>query len=563
MKKFILSALLVLTATLSSQSIFAAPYKYAKCPGVSITPPEGSAGYVMDEDCQTAYVLPPETGEVSVTSYASDLTSEQCKDTQEVFNFNRSAIASISAQNRNLSAEIAENEKLRAQAASQSNRCFSIDEKARLYGAAIIKIEGQREALVAQQQGLEAVRAKCVTDGRADCGANDYKIEKLSAAIAKADELLILRRAEQRSLVSQFESCQSAADRQSAAIVKRIEDSEARIEAIKRKLKDIVTDNNTRLASESGVAGATMSLVFTSGIPKAVQAYVEKNPRLAGKVRFVAMPLKGMQIHFTAVTNGVAAKLPVVLSSEINGLPVIKDAAAVDTSILNVEDTAQRSLVMGSALGGRVVVNRLAACNFAAQPSSNFAGLINASVSYDYDLVAKRSYTIDYIESHLYQLIKRQTSSNGFFRSSSALNISESSTAKQWIDIAFHAEDTNLNFQDTLKMAQDIREELLNSALMRVAKGALQEGNPALPPVGASGADRASGVIKKCPHYYCQVGGLVLDLGSALFGGSSSSVNVTKYARAEHGTRVRDTAPITHTGTLAFRVNGGASGGRP
>jgi hypothetical protein len=561
-----LLALLTLSAgvALSGLSVAsAAPYKYAKCPGVSITTPDNSAGYVMDEDCQTAYVLPPETGEISITSYASQLTADQCKTTQAVLDLYNGAIAPMMTQNKNLNTEMAENEKLRSQVAAQSSRCFTIDDRARQYSAAIIKIEGQREALAAQREGLEAVKTKCVSDGRTDCAANDYKIEKLTSAIAKADELLILRRAEQRSLVTQFESCQTTADRQSAAIMKRIEDSEARIEAIKRKLKDIVSDNNSRLASEAEVPGATMSVVFTSGIAKAVQAYVDKNPRLVGKVRFVAMPLKGMQIHFTSVTNGAAAKLPVVLRSDISGLPVVKDGASIDTSILNVEDTAQRSLVMGAALGGQIVVNRLAACNFHAQPTSSFSGLINASVTYDYDLVAKRSYTIDYIESHLYQMIKRQTSSNGFFRSSSSLSISESSVAKQWVDIAFHAEDTGLGFQDTLKMAQDIREELLNSALMRVAKGALQESNPALPPTGPSGADRASGVIKKCPHYYCQVGGLVLDLGSALFGGSSSNVNVTKYARAEHGTRVRDTAPIVHTGTLAFRVNSAAVGGRP
>jgi hypothetical protein len=536
-----------------SQNLWAAPFKYAKCTGLNINQPKNSGGYVMDDDCKTVYVLPPEEGLVRMTNFVPALNENQCNVTMGLMKNLSTIMNRAETLSQNLSKEMEWNEKVRSDVNQKAQSCFGIEEKAQTYEAAVITIQGEVDKLEVDKTNLVAEKSRCETDAQRNCTRFDRAIEQKTKKIGDLTALKTRRDSEGKAIRKQFENCEQTVAKQLESVNKRIKDSDARIEETSKKIKTLVDQHNEIIVNESEVPGATIAVTFSTQMNKNLEEFKQLNTTIADKVQFVQMPLNDMKIHFSAVSDGISAKIPVVLSSDISGLSLTK---GTDASELAVAESQRRELVMGQSLGGQIVINRLATCNMISQLKKNYSGLISSSVSYKYDVMTRRSYRFHYIESHLYNMIKRHTTSNGFFRSSSSNSITEESSAKQWIDIRFDAEDSRNGFEDTMKIAEDIRKEFLNSALMKVAVGYLQEGNPAIINAGPSGADRASGAIKKCPHIYCQAAGIVLDIGSALFGGSSSSAEITKNANAEHSTKFTETKPVAQYGTSSFRVDG-------
>jgi len=193
----------------------------------------------------------------------------------------------------------------------------------------------------------------------------------------------------------------------------------------------------------------------------------------------------------------------------------------------------------------------------ASLTAQDIASLIKPTASFDFDVQVDRRVKIAYEESHFYQLIKKRTNNkSGLFKSKSVSSVTERSEAAKWIDIEFYSEDGDHQFVDQMQMAMDIRKEYADAALMKVARGYLGNQQVNLMEAGPSAAEGASKIIKKCKHQYCQAAGMVLDLGSALFGGKTSEANMTKIVKAKEKTKITDIKMVSQSGTQVFEAKG-------
>jgi hypothetical protein len=161
--------------------------------------------------------------------------------------------------------------------------------------------------------------------------------------------------------------------------------------------------------------------------------------------------------------------------------------------------------------------------------------------------------SIRYNESHLYQLIKRQTNSNGLFQSHTSNSLLESSEAEKWLTINLDTEDSENGFNGAETTAMEIRKSYLDAALIKVAKSYLTTGQTELVGPGTNGASKASERLKGCAFSYCQYASLVLDLGSALFGGSTADADMKRIVSGQEVVDLKETRPISLFGTQTLR----------
>ncbi|MAF90217.1 MAG: hypothetical protein VX583_04850 [Bdellovibrionota bacterium] len=531
-------------------SAVASPYKYTKCDHKLVSP-KNSAGYVFSKDCRTAYVLPPQFGKLSVTGYSPALTDQQCdiKQTELMI------LGDLVSYSRDMAKELirfqGERQSLNVKLMKYQMQCESIN-------SPLVALKSQRDSfqtqidnLNADSTELESKIAACESNGqscrieRRTLRQNTKLIKKYSKFVANANPKI-------SQIEAKYQSCQSTVENRSIGLRQQIENLGSSITQITDLIDAYVTDYDEIISAQQEIPGASVQLSFQVNQNEIVEAFKKANTALQDKVNFVAMPTKKMNINFSAVLDGIEAKVPVVLSSDIPGISSVKETG--DQSDLGVDSSQLKSVMMGQALNGGVVINQLAACNFQnSNNRSKFSATLIANVQYEYDVTVQRKYKVDYLESHLYKLIKKSSTSGGLFRTKSSTSITEKSVSKQWIDIHIMNNDSDFDFADREKLAEDLKKEYLDRALMNVTLGFLKEGHPSLPaPSSQNGASTASAGLKKCPNLYCQSAALVLDIGNSIFGGTSSSASQHKFASAERGIVLDEHKAIPQIGTLSF-----------
>lgn len=528
----------------------ASPYKYTKC-NHDIISPSSSAGFLFSKDCSTAYVLPPKTGMISLTGYSPALSDSQCEITKAKMD----VVGDLTKYSRDLSKKLIKNQ---TRNQSLNLKLMDLRLQCETVNTPLTTLKSQRDSYQSQVDTLSTTNSsllekikQCSTEGKS-CREEKRSLNYNKKLVKKYKKFISKVGPKISKLEARYSSCVTTVNSRSTGIQAQIKNLEKTIEDMGKLIDAYVQDFRAEVTTLQEIPGASLQLSFEINHNELVNEFKNKNKHLESKIYFEAMPTKEMSINFSAILDGIEARVPAVLQSDIPGLESIQITG--DQTQMSVEPTKVKSVMMGQSLNGGVVINQLAACNYQnTKKPANFSALLVANVNYTYDVMAERKYKVDYIESHLYEMIKKSSTSGGFFRTSASTSITEKAISKQWIDILIMNNDSGFDFSDREKMAADLRDEYLNRALMNVTLGFLQEGHPSLPtPSSQNGAGSASSAIKKCMNVYCQAAGLILDVANSVFGGSNSSASQRKFASAERGSSLEEHKAIPQSGSLNF-----------
>lgn len=561
--------LIAAAATVAAPFTEAAPRKYTRCAiaGQIQTPP-GSAGFHMSEDCATAYVLPPEAGTISMASYVDEIgaSGEMCggvSGTVRSMGERRAWIERERGQLDDRTREIAD------QLTQNGKRCLSVENSAATAETRLKSNRDAQVALMAQLQQLDAEIAACASSPPSACaGKRDQRpILQDRLDLLKINEESLIPTVER--LAERRDRCHGERQRTERTLNEEAGRIQARTEVLNADLREIVRQTTALYEAGRTAPGAQMSVVVASGQIELTKRFRELNASLKG-VQFVEMPLNDVSLSFTQITDGVASGYPVLLKAHINGVSVRADNSMIALPF-STDASSNQSVVFGAAVGGSLTINRFAACQLPpaeeyghsgpalARRLRDIAGLVSATATYRYQLGVSRKIRIRYNEKQLYCLIRKQSSRSGLFSSSSSSSITESSHASQWLSIDVSSEDTGFDFADRDTLLLDLRSEMLDRALMKVATSYLSRERAALVAPGEPRAGAISSKLDKCPHLYCQVASVALDLGSALFGGTSSSSSTCEDVGASSDQDYVDTKPVSAYGTQAFKVKAGGA----
>ena len=561
MEKYIILFSLVL---LSSNSVVAQPRKYTNCEiSNRIIEPSNSQSYYLSEDCKTAYVLPPATGELKVVAFKSAISESACSGLNapiDMINSNiermRKSYIDLQEAEKALSNKYTHIKELQESCRPQEDVVDQLEIQ-------LATVKAQFEALEEEISELSDIKNACAENSHdAKCYRNQREYDKATNKISKLSEGLRKLKTAKKRADAAINICATRRDLQIANIKKNDEEFQKIRADLEKETLEAQKIVDAQIALLESQPGGFMSMHFNSRTQDTVQAFKKLNSNILNEVAFVEMPIKSAVISFQWIQDGEAAGIPIISRSTIRGLEVTKGDRDQLRNSLVTSGAEESTALFKTITSGDMVMNRYAACDLVKKHGENntteigqaIAGLISPMVRYRYNLQVERSIRIKYAESHLYQLIKKSSKKSGLFSSRSAAALTQRSEADKWIDIEFNAEDTDHKFADAEKIMLDIRNEYIDSALMKVAKSYLTQEQVEKIDPGPSVAESLSPALKQVPHLYAQYAAIALDIGSALFGGSTSESNMTRIVKATETQNLRDITAIDEYGSQVFDV---------
>ena len=505
--KTAIMTLSALAVTLSPTFAAALPMKYSRCADAGrIQSPANSAGFYLSDDCRTVYVLPPETGAVSIASYVDEtglggaLCSGQNGTIQEMGDRRRSLESERDQIDHRL-------QDLAAQRARNGQGCVGADGANANAHARLKANQDEQSRIATQLKQLEGAIAACTGD---DCpdqrDRRDQLQDRLDSLRTLADTL---QQGADRYAARQS-ACHDALTRADQAASTETSQREARLQVIKSEITKTVNAINALYESGRADPGAQMSVVIASGQTDLVKGFQQLNASLPA-FQFMAMPLTAANLSFTEITDGNPSGYPVLLKADVQGVNLHADNS-MNTVPFSMNTSEHEQVFMGAAVGGSLTINRFSACQLPsaddyggsgvsqARRLRDIAGLLGGTVTYQYSLGVHRKISINYNEKQLYCMIRKQSTSNGLFSTSSSSSITESSQASQWLSIVVSSEDPGFDFANRDSMLLDLRQEMLDRALMKVATSYLSRERAALVAPGEAAAGAISAKPKEMPE---------------------------------------------------------------
>ncbi|MCB0348629.1 MAG: hypothetical protein KDD37_07315 [Bdellovibrionales bacterium] len=532
--------------------------KYSNCDVArNIIEPANSQGFYMSEDCKIAYVLPPINGKIKIDNYVQSLTDSQCKAELSLLNLFDDKIAKLEKAQVGLDRAYKDLEKKDAKIQKLKKYCNplrTIDEK---YGLALRQFDLEVEKNEKTISLLESNYSLCMGQEDSDsCDNPKEEIGDLRQAINELNAEKSEYEFEQSKNKIELDFCVADTDREIANIQaddRYYQEESKKLEKARDEYYTLLKEEMKPLLSE---AGGHVTVGYYSGHNDLVKLFKAENKNLSSKVEFAPVRVRKAIIAFNRITNGVKAGMPVILKSNIYGVEAPAEDGEVQPEQLISSGSNSANITFGEAASGDMIINKYSACTLSSdfnglndlQRKEKFAAMIKPTVVFNYEVQVDRKIGIKYNESHLYQLIKKSSSRRGFFRSRSSGSITEKSESKKWIQISIKSQDDRVSFADSEKMMMDIRREFLDSALLKVAKSYLTEEQVRLQDPGSDGATGAAQQLEKIPNVYAQYAAVALNIGSALFGGSSSEANMTKLVSAQQEELLEDNKMVSEYG---------------
>jgi hypothetical protein len=208
--------------------------------------------------------------------------------------------------------------------------------------------------------------------------------------------------------------------------------------------------------------------------------------------------------------------------------------------------TAARQTVLGiSALGAQSDENgKLSGESAKILTSGNGSVAVNVTLSrigacsdnlvraagffYDYKGYSFVKGNVEYSKFQAYEKFEEAGTSGGFLDSSSFHKLDQSMKGEQGFKFTVIQDDPSLDVEE---MKRTLRKELLAELIYNFteAENSAVGGKLTLQAPGENGAQvLADGLMKTCPHAYCQIGAVALKTLSAAFGSTSSREEIKK-----------------------------------
>lgn len=559
MINFLPIGILFLSFTTFANSV---PKKYSNCEIKNkINAPSGYSDYYINQDCNQVYVLPPIEGKVDISSAQTTMDQSLCSSTMSLINQLQDQMEDIKIERKKIQSEY-------DAAMNTDRKILQLNQECTDYGLNIVNYDKQIEILNAEMEYERAAyknekekQNNCYEDnGKNYFGCKLYKrsIDKHKKTLDRGKEIINLATLKRKILAIERDSCHAKVDFLLNSNLSESTKYTQQRDKLLNKLGKFQIMLNEMLSQESEVSGAEFGINILSNHQAIVTEFSNLNKHL--DVQFKKMPIKEAYINFELIENGAVSGYPVIQKSNITGFNVEKESQGIVSLAIKPRTETNIKALFGEGVGGKVVINRLATCKILQQTNNdinpiNVAELIRPTVNYEYELQVDRRIKVKFNESHFYQLVKKATKTkSGLFKTKTLNSLTETSNASKWLSIDFYSEDGDHAFVNSLEMALDIRREFAQAAISKVAKSYLNNSQVNLLDGGQTAAEGASSILKKdCKQKFCQKAAIVLDLGNALFGGSSQEANVTKKVNSIQRTKINDIRMVPASGQQVFK----------
>lgn len=293
-------------------------------------------------------------------------------------------------------------------------------------------------------------------------------------------------------------------------------------------------------ADLSKTLGASVELTFSSEIEKNVQDFRDLNPN--SNLEFVAVTITEAKVFF-------------------NGIDQVDPSAQISFNKVIPLDLS--SNIGSGSFSGKLDLSLFGACPL-IDPfirsipeklrSKQLRGIITPNLVYKFQTNGTYKYTATYNLSTLAKNIKEVSTKGGLFKTSTTSSLLQTAESQGWFKLEMDCDDQRIcevvKEETALQIKNRLIERVLSNISLTTMGSVLSSADAPAP--GENGASVAAKELRKCGHKYCQVAAVVLDVGSAIFGGSSktdSFINQNNHSEKEE---VIIRKPVEITGVMGF-----------
>lgn len=330
-----------------------------------------------------------------------------------------------------------------------------------------------------------------------------------------------------------------------AAIKENVNELERNWNQIQADLKDIYSEFNQMFDAHAMREGGRAAISFNSGWTENMQRLGEQNPGYS----FERIATKNAVIR-----AGAYSKSNLVIGGSILAFDVGGSSA---DGRLSLESYPEK-------FSGNAVLNLLAVCPLLhpdwfdiKMPNKIEDMTYGITVGYEYPAAMKYEVSATYNMWRMYELIKSQGTSGGFFSSQSWSDHTEQEYFKDSFSVDWKIQDEKLLLTTEQKLA--INSDLRRQVMSRMASQLVMNNPQAqaalafeLPKTGSTVL--ANSLDKNCPlNVYCRGASIVLNVLQAVFGSASTQQSLTQIADVEMTDRYSHSQIVMQPRLTSFR----------
>ncbi len=531
MNSFFASVMLIVTGLIASHANAGIATLNPKCssnlPGIN-TPTNGT-GILFDEQCETAFVKPPELGIASLAALARNAGNLQfCPAVLKSGELATSLVDSAFRLKDKIEARQEAVDELEAEIQTAQ---ASIDETK-------ASLQANQETLTLKQDQLTRLQGElvllkgevesCSILGGDDCDLKAEQLLELKSDYLAQKQQFDQLRVEEIHLKAELARAEATKKR----LLAPYEESITVLEDLQAKLLNIFTSIDSLRRNWVQLEGGTAQLIYRLAWADLVQKYKELNPIYGERgIDFMPISIKDARIFATQKLPGAQdmSTLPAVLSAVIPGASPYglshlnkgnETIEASDTDEAVASSRPAMDFLSGglSSFSAQVILSLNGICQFFPEgmDSSDRNSIdanelsahmvVNASLSYDTKV--RRKYRARYnLKNMISQLEKKSQQKKWFFQTKDVHELIVDQNASDWFSIEFDEDSSDFSQNEQDKITQEVKADLINRALKRVA--VITATAPALPEFSKTGYESATKLNKaldklKCLKWYCQ-----------------------------------------------------------
>lgn len=332
-----------------------------------------------------------------------------------------------------------------------------------------------------------------------------------------------------------------------AAIRENVTELERNWKQIQADLKDLYYEFNRMFDAHAMREGGRVAISFSSGWNENVRRLNAENPNYS----FERVPTKNAIMRAAAYSKNNLVLGGSILAFDVGGSSVNANG------LLSLESYPEN-------FSGNAVLNLLAVCPllhpewFDIKTPNKIENMTyGITVGYEYPAAMQYEVTATYNMWRMYELIKSQGTSGGFFSSNSWSDHTEQEYFKDSFSVDWKIQDEKLLLTPEQKLA--INSDLRRQVMSRMASQLVMNNPQAqaalafeLPKTGS--VVLANSLDKNCPlNVYCRGASIVLNVLQAVFGSANTQQSLTQIADVEMTDRYSHSQIVMQPRLTTFR----------
>jgi hypothetical protein len=563
------------TLLASSHALAAPSAETPNCRALNI--PAGTGGAVLDDTCETAYILPPDVGQERVTAVATNTNLNFCPGVLKitsVVNTTLSAADSIASKIKSL---IDSFNPLSDQVTQLQNQLAAATAAQTAANQTVTNDMAIETTLTDNVTQAQNALTTCEALATSACTSEQQAVTDAQNALRNF--ILNTLAPDQRAAVAATQQVDTLSG-QLANQTSNLANALTPLFNLENSLTQLETSVQEQYDQFGPLSGFVAQIVYSLPWSQLFQEYQAANPGL----QLQQIPITSTNF-FASVDPGltptaagnIPGNIPAVLGFTIPGLPT-QGAAAFPNGLGSIKplssstlgsDISQQSMPFGSSVSASVNFSLVGACNFypngaLTTPPSNINNLvaaIPANLEYQYEVVAHRRYTASYNLSQFVSHLVTVHHSGGFFSSKDVTNIVDSSSSSDWFSIKFDSDSSHFPYSadEQKQITEEVKGQLVERALLLIAvqNGYLPHAPTGNPPLSSTGVGAAAGYLTKgCGYWsWCGAAGFVLGIVNSFFGNETAVQNFQRTNNAWVTDQVTQETVLLRYGEVSFSPN--------